>query len=61
MMERIRRYPDGCYAFVRAARRGPCGHDIPTARARFKSSGLIAFRSDGSPSTRSHSGGTNHE
>jgi hypothetical protein len=40
---KLKRYPDNCYAVVRGNRRGPCGHDRPTARERYKNSGLIAF------------------
>jgi hypothetical protein len=44
---RFKRYPDGCYAVIRGKRRGPCGHDKPTALARYRRSGLIASaRSD---------------
>lgn len=39
---KFKRYPDGCYAVVRGARRGPCGHDKPTALSRYRKSGLIA-------------------
>lgn len=41
-MMRYTRYPDGCYAVTRGARRGPCGHDKRTALARFKRAGLVA-------------------
>jgi hypothetical protein len=45
----IKRFPDGCYAVVRDRRRGPCGHDKPTARARYRLSGLIAAAQTDSP------------
>jgi hypothetical protein len=38
---KFKRYPDGCYAVVIGKRRGPCGHDKPTAKARYIKSGLI--------------------
>lgn len=38
----LRRYPDGCYAVVKAGWRGPFSHDKPTARKRFRRSGFIA-------------------
>lgn len=38
----LKRYPDRCYAVVRGRRRGPCGHDKRTARARYLRSGLVA-------------------
>lgn len=46
---KTKRYPDGCYAVVRGNRRGPCGHDKPTAIARFKKSGLIAYAGSDKP------------
>jgi hypothetical protein len=39
---KFKRFPDGCYAVVVGRRRGPCGHDKVTARARYRTSGLIA-------------------
>lgn len=39
----FKRYQDRCYAVIRGNRRGPCGHDKPTALARYKTGGLIAF------------------
>lgn len=39
----LKRYPDACYAVRRGNRRGPCGHDKPTAFARYLRSGLIAY------------------
>ena len=44
---KFHRYPDGCYAVVKGNRRGPCGHDKPTAWARYVKSGLIAFKNTG--------------
>lgn len=40
---KIKRYSDNCYAVIRGNRRGPCGHDRPTARLRYRRSGLIAY------------------
>jgi hypothetical protein len=42
MKLKYKRYSDGCYAVIRDARRGPCGHDKGTARRRYTRSGLIA-------------------
>lgn len=38
----FRRYDDGCYAVTVGRKRGPIGHDKPTARRRYMRSGLIA-------------------
>lgn len=41
-MLKLKRYPDRCYAVVKGSKRGPCGHDKPTAIDRYRNSGLIA-------------------
>jgi hypothetical protein len=38
---KLKRYKDGCYAVVVRKKRGPVGHDKPTAIVRYKLSGLI--------------------
>ena len=43
----FKRYRDGCYAFVKGNRRGPCAPSRLLAYERFIKSGLIAPRSKG--------------
>jgi hypothetical protein len=45
---KYRRYGDGCYAVVVHCWRGPCAHDKPTARKRWRRSGCIARSNTGS-------------
>jgi len=45
----FKRYADRCYAVRRGNRRGPVGHDKPTALARYLTGGLIAFAGTDKP------------